>query len=70
MRRICAVFAGVLLLLGLTACGGGEEGTSSAGTLAESALSQLEEAESELEVMTVGTACRNTRCSTSRAACP
>ena len=53
MRRICAVFAGVLLLLGLTACGSGEEGTSSAGTLAESALSQLEEAESELEVMTV-----------------
>lgn len=53
MRRICAMFAGVLLLLGLTACGGGEGATSSSGTLAESALSQLEDAESELEVMTV-----------------
>lgn len=53
MRRICAVFAGsLLLMLTLAACGGGE-GTSSVGTLAESALSSLEDAESELEVMTV-----------------
>ena len=52
MRRVCAIFAGVRLLLGLVGCGGGE-GTSSLGTLAESALSKLEDAESELEVMTV-----------------
>lgn len=52
LRRICTLLAGCLLLLTLAACGGGE-GTSSLGTLAESALSQLESAQSELEVMTV-----------------
>ena len=52
MRRICTLLAGCLLLLTLAACGGGE-GTSSLGTPAESALSQLESAQSELEVMTV-----------------
>ena len=52
MRRIGAVLAGGLLALTLAGCGGGE-GTSSVGTLAESAQSSLEDAESELEVMTV-----------------
>ena len=52
MRRIGAVLAGGLLALALAGCGGGE-GTSSVGTLAESAQSSLEDAESELEVMTV-----------------
>ena len=52
MRRIGAMLAGSLLALALAGCGGGE-GTSSVGTLAESAQSSLEDAESELEVMTV-----------------
>lgn len=52
MRRIGAMLAGGLLALTLAGCGGGE-GTSSVGTLAESAQSSLEDAESELEVMTV-----------------
>ena len=52
MRRIGAMLAGGLLALALAGCGGGE-GTSSVGTLAESAQSSLEDAESELEVMTV-----------------
>ncbi|NBK79388.1 hypothetical protein D5272_12530 [bacterium D16-76] len=46
------MLAGGLLALTLAGCGGGE-GTSSVGTLAESAQSSLEDAESELEVMTV-----------------
>ena len=52
MRRIGAMLAGGLLALTLAGCGGGE-GTSSVGTLAESAQSSLEDAGSELEVMTV-----------------
>jgi len=55
MRRLCAIFAStLLLLLELAACGEDEEASSSSmGTLAESALSSLEEAESELEVLTI-----------------
>lgn len=55
MKRWTALFAGCLLLLMLAGCGGGEgtSSLSSRGTLAESALSALEGAESELEVMTV-----------------
>lgn len=52
MRRLCAIFAGALLLLGLAACGE-DEPVSSRETLAESARSSLEETESELEVLTV-----------------
>lgn len=53
MRKLSAVLAACLLLVTLAGCGDGEEDTSSMGTLAESALSQLESAASELEVMTV-----------------
>ena len=52
MRHAAALFAGAVLLLALSGCGGGEA-TSSMGTPAESAQSQLESAASELEVMTV-----------------
>lgn len=53
MRKLCAALAGGLLALMLAGCGGGEGTSSLSSTLAESAQGALEDAESELEVMTV-----------------